>query len=98
MGERPGLGRLRSVSRVRGAWDRYNPRLLILQPGEGDLRRHWLLLQCNLGQQIDQGLVRFPRLRRNAGNDVVEDGLVKVPQLCVACDNAYPAPSLTDYR
>ena len=52
--------------------DGNNPRLLVRQPGEGDLRGRRLLLLRDPGQQIDQRLIRLARFRREARDDVAE--------------------------
>jgi hypothetical protein len=62
---------------LRGAWDRNNPRLLGQQPGECYLSRRRLLPFGDLAKQINQGLIRFPSLRRKAGEGVAEVGTVK---------------------
>ena len=61
----------------RRAWDRNNPGLLGQQPGERDLGRCRVLPLSNRFQQINQRLIRRPRLGRKAGNDVAEVGLVE---------------------
>src|SRR5260370_4829897 len=50
----------------RGAGDWHNPRLLRKQPCKRDLSRRLFRSFCDLTEQIDQGLIRFPRLRRKA--------------------------------
>src|SRR5205814_2938184 len=62
---------------LRGAGYRHDPRLLGEEPGERDLRRRHLFPGCDLAQQIDQGVVRLARLRREAGDDVAEVGAVE---------------------
>ena len=62
---------------LRGARDRNDPRLLGKQPGERDLSRCRLLPFCDLAKQINQGLIRFPSLRRKARDDVAEVGTVE---------------------
>lgn len=42
------------------------------QPCEGDLCRRPAFLSSDQRQQIDNGLIRVPVLRREAGNDVAE--------------------------
>ena len=58
--------------------DRHNPRLLRKQPGKRDLRRCRLLSFCNLAQQINQGLIRFPSLWGKARDDVAEIGFIEL--------------------
>ena len=54
------------------SWNRNDPGFLSQEPCERDLRRR-RSLPCSDGlQQIDQGLIRFPRLRREARHDVAE--------------------------
>src|SRR5205823_969335 len=60
-----------------GAWDRNNPGLLREQPGERNLSRCRLLPFCDLANQINQGLIRFARLRRKARESVAEIGTVE---------------------
>ena len=59
---------------LRCAGDGNDPRLLREQPGERDLRRRRFLLFGDLAEQIDQGLIRFAVLRREARDDVAEIG------------------------
>src|SRR4030095_9202687 len=51
---------------LRCAWDRNNPRFLGKQPCKRDLCRRGLLSFCNFTEQINQRLIRFPSLRREA--------------------------------
>src|SRR6266542_330869 len=62
---------------LRGPRDRHGPRLLRQQPRQRDLRGRRLLLPRDLAEQIDQGLVRLARLRREARHDVAEVVLVE---------------------
>ena len=62
---------------LRGARDRDDPRLLGEQPGERDLGRRRLLASRDLAEQVDQGLVRLDRLRREARDGVAEVGAVE---------------------
>ena len=62
---------------LRGARDWNNPRLLGKQPRERDLSRRRLLPSADLAEQINQGLIRFPRLRRKARESVAEVGAVE---------------------
>src|SRR5712691_9819822 len=62
---------------LRCAWDGNNPRLLSEQPSERDLSRRRLLSLRDLAEQINQSLVRFPRLRRKARESVAEIGTVE---------------------
>src|SRR6267143_3034665 len=50
-----------------GARDGNNPRLLGKQPGERDLSGCRVLSFCNRAKQINQGLIRFPSIRRGRG-------------------------------
>src|SRR5271170_4494666 len=50
------------TDQLRGAWDRYDPRLLSKQPGERNLSRRRLLPFGDVADQIDQGLVSLERL------------------------------------
>ena len=68
---------LLQAMQLRGAGDRHDPRLLRQQPGERDLGGRRLLPCGDLAEQIDQGLVRLPGLRREAGDDVAEVGAVE---------------------
>ena len=74
-GSRPDV--LLQAMQLRGARDRNDPRLLGEQPGERDLGRRRLLPLRDLAEQIDQGLVRLPGLRREARDDVAEVGAVE---------------------
>src|SRR5215813_1927187 len=60
-----------------GPWDWNNPRLLGKKPGEGYLSRCRSLPFCGLAKQVNQGLIRFPSLRRKAREDVSEVGTVE---------------------
>jgi hypothetical protein len=52
-------------------WNRYDPGLLREEPGERDLGgRRLLALGDAAEQQVHQGPVRLPRLRREAGDGV----------------------------
>src|SRR3982751_126231 len=62
---------------LRGARDRNNPRLLGEQPGERDLSRCRLLPFGDAAEQIDQGLIRLERLRREAWQGAAEVGAVE---------------------
>jgi hypothetical protein len=63
-----------------GAGDRHDPRLLSQQPGERDLGGCCPLPFRDLAKQVNKDLVRLPRFRREAGNDIAEIGAV---ELCV---------------
>src|SRR5262249_43083476 len=54
-----------------------NPRFLGQQPGERDLGRRRLLPLGDLAEQINQGLIRLPSLRREARDDVAKVGTVE---------------------
>ena len=60
-----------------GAGDGHDPRLLGQQPGERDLGGCRLLPLGDPLQQLDQGLIRLPGLRREARDDVAEVGAVE---------------------
>src|SRR5262245_41872185 len=62
---------------LRGAPDRNNPRLLGQQPRERDLSGGCLLPLRDLTEQVDQGLICLPGLRRAAGEGVAEVGTVE---------------------
>jgi MmyB-like transcription regulator ligand binding domain len=62
---------------LRRPRDRHDPRLLREEPGDRDLRGRRLLSSRDLGEEVDEGLVRLSRLRREAGNDVAEVGAVE---------------------
>src|SRR5262245_13482103 len=62
---------------LRGARNRHDPRLLGEQPGERYLSRRRLLPFRDLAEQINQGLIRFPGLRREAREGVAEVGTVE---------------------
>lgn len=49
-----------------GAWNRNDPRLLGRQPREGDLSGRRVLPLGDLGEQINECLIRLERLRREA--------------------------------
>jgi hypothetical protein len=57
-----------------GAWDGHDPRLLGKQPAQRDLGGRRVLPQRDAAEQIDQGLVRLPSLRREAGDSVPDVG------------------------
>src|SRR5262245_35224310 len=57
---------------LRRARDRNDPRLLLEQPGEGNLRGCGLLPLCDPPKKINQRLIRFPSLRSEARNDVAD--------------------------
>ena len=59
------------------AGDGHDPRLLGQQPGERDLRRRRVLPLGDRAEQIDQGLVRLPRLRREAGDGAADVAAVE---------------------
>src|SRR6266480_3567457 len=63
---------------LRGAGYRNDPRLLGQEPGDCNLRGRHPFPGCDLAEQIDQGVVRLTRLRREAGNDVAEIGAVEL--------------------
>src|SRR5262245_11116233 len=60
-----------------GAWDWNNPRLLGKKPGERYLSGCRSLPFCGLAKHVNQGLIRLPRLRRKAREDVAEVGTVE---------------------
>src|SRR5215470_687180 len=60
-----------------GARDWNNPRLLGKKPGERYLSGCRSLPLCGLAKQFNQGLIRFPSLRRKAREDVAEVGAVE---------------------
>src|SRR5207253_2022657 len=62
---------------LRGAWNWNNPRLLRKQPGERDLSRCRLLPFCDTAEQINQGLIRLKRLRREARKSAAKVGAVE---------------------
>src|SRR5215467_572673 len=55
-----------------------DPGLLRQQPGESDLRGSRLLLLSDGADQIDNRLIRFSVLRREARNDVAEIAFVEL--------------------
>src|SRR5438552_7950383 len=63
------LFQARQFGRAR---DWYDPRLSGQEPRERDLRRCRLLPIRNVPQDMHDGLIRLPRLRREARNDVAE--------------------------
>src|SRR5712691_10880646 len=63
---------------LRGAWDRYNPRLLRKQPGKRNLSRCRLFPLCDAAEQIDQGLICLESLRREARKGAAEVGTVEL--------------------
>src|SRR5437870_5302794 len=62
---------------LRGARDRDDPRLLGKHPGQCDLSWCPVLPLCDPRQQIDEGPIRLPSLRREARDDVAEVGAVE---------------------
>ena len=62
---------------LRRTGDRDDPRLLGEQPRERDLSRGRLLPFGDLAEQINQGVIRFSSLRREARNDVAKVGTVE---------------------
>src|SRR6202035_743604 len=64
--------------KFRCAGDGNDPRLLRKQPGERDLSRCRLLSFCDVGQQINQGLIRFSSFWSKARDDVAEIGAVEL--------------------
>jgi hypothetical protein len=58
------------ASQLRGAGNWNNPGLLSQQPRERDSSRCRLLTFCDSGDQLDQRLICFPRLRQKAGDTV----------------------------
>src|ERR1019366_8034389 len=54
-----------------------NPRLLGQQPGKRNLSRRCLLLFSDRPQQVNQGLIRLPSLRRKAWQRAAKIGLVE---------------------
>src|SRR5580658_3038111 len=69
---------LLQATQLRGARNRNHPWLLRQDPGERDLGRGRLLPLRDPAEQIDQGQVRPPVLRREARDDVAEVGAVKL--------------------
>jgi len=59
-----------------GDWN--DPRLLRKQPSERDLSRCRLLPFCDVGKQINQGLIRFSSLWGKARDDVAEIGAIEL--------------------
>ena len=57
---------------LRSAGNRNDPRFLGQQPREGYLRGRRVFTLGKLAQKIDQGLVRFASLGREARHDVAE--------------------------
>src|SRR5712691_10303627 len=60
-----------------GSRDGHDPWLPGEQPGERDLSRCRLLPFRDPGEQVDQGQIRLPSLRREARHDVAEIGAVE---------------------
>ena len=60
-----------------GTRDRDEPRLLRQNPGECDLGGCRVLALGDLGQEVDEGAIRLPCLRAEAGNTVAEVGAVE---------------------
>src|SRR2546430_5708849 len=63
---------------LRGAWDWNNPRRLGEQPGERDLSRCRLLPFCDAAEQINQSLIGFEGLRREARESAAKVGAVEL--------------------
>ena len=57
--------------------DRNDPRFLSQKPGERNLGTCSILSSCDFAKQVNQSLVRFPRLRREAWHDISEVGAVE---------------------
>src|SRR5512147_1249767 len=74
-GSRPDV--LLETVELRGTWDGNDPRLLGQQPSERDLSGCRLLPFGDLAEEIDQSLIRFPSLSREAREDVAEVGTVE---------------------
>ena len=70
---------------LRSSGNRDDPRFLSQQPGNRDLRRCSLLLPRNVAEHIHQGLVRFPVLFVETGNDVAK---IRAIELRVLVDSA----------
>src|SRR3977135_2267267 len=62
-----------------GDWN--DPRLLRKQPRERDLSRRRLLPFCDVGQQINQRLIRFSSFWGEARDDVAEIGAIELRSL-----------------
>ena len=62
---------------LRRARDGNNPRLLRQQPRQRDLRGGRLLPCRDAAEQINQGLIRLERLRREAREGAAEVGAVE---------------------
>ena len=58
--------------------NRDDPRFLSKQPSNRDLCRSSLLLPRNVAEHIHQGLVRFPVLLVETGNDVAKIGAIEL--------------------
>src|SRR3954454_9652040 len=68
---------LRETLELGGAGDRNDPWFAGKKPGQRDLRRGGLSGFRQLLEEIDQGLVRLARRRREARNDIAEVGAVE---------------------
>src|SRR4051794_19036169 len=72
---------LLKAMQLRRARNRNNRWLARQQPGESDLCGHRSPAGGDLAKQIDQGLVRLPRLPREARHDVAEIRAVELRAL-----------------
>src|ERR1019366_6951373 len=68
---------LLQAMQLRRSWNRHDPRLLGQKPGECDLGRRRVFTLCDAAEQIDNRMVRFPSLRRKAGDGIAEVGAVE---------------------
>src|ERR1700730_14761474 len=82
---------------LRGAWDRYKPRLLGQQPRERNLSRCRLLAFPDAGEQINEGLIRLESLRREARQGAAEVGTVELRTFVdLACEEALAQRAVRD--
>ena len=58
-------------------WNRHDPWLPGKKPREGNLRGCCIFLFCDFFQEIDEGLIRFEIVCREAWNDAAEVGAVE---------------------
>ncbi|HTU21809.1 MAG TPA: hypothetical protein VMG10_27470 [Gemmataceae bacterium] len=75
-GSRPDV--LVQAMQLRGSRYWHHPRLLGKQPRERYLSRRRLLSLRDPAEQLDQGLIRLPCLRREARDGVAEVGAVEL--------------------
>src|SRR5271165_2291653 len=82
---------------LRSSGNRNNPRFLSKQPGNCDLRRCSLLLPRNVTKHIHKGLVRFPVLLVETGNDVAKIRAIEL-RILVDCAGEEALPQRAEWH